>query len=160
MKTNTITSVTMNTLTMPVLTSSSTHDFSYDGNMISVDTSKLLLKKNVYTKNFYGSKSALIIFESMLNIHMEEETMTKNSDTFKEALHFYGQIDAGSSESSFANQRVKLFSDSGSWLGKGLLLFNHNGKLLMDTITFNGNFFMEDNEDETGQERCLLFCIE
>ena len=93
----------MNTLAMPVFSSTSTRDFSYDGNVISVDTSKLLLKKNAYTKNFYGSKSALIVFESMLNIQMEEETMTKNSDTFNEALHFYGQIDAGSSESSFAN---------------------------------------------------------
>ena len=30
----------------------------------------------------------------------------------------------------------------------------------MDQMTFTGNFFMEGNEDEPSQNRCLLFCVE
>lgn len=93
---------------------------------------------------------------------MVKETMTKNSDTFLEALNNYGQL--GITENSdaymFESIRYEQFSNSASNLGKGLLFINHNGELTLDQMTFTGNFFMEGDEDEPSQERCLLFCVE
>ena len=79
----------MNSLTMPTV-SAATYDFSYNGASITVDTTSLVLKQNTYTKNFYGKQSSLITFQSFLKISMAQETMTKNSDTFFEALTTYG----------------------------------------------------------------------
>ena len=55
------TTVTMNTLEIPEETVA-THDFTYNGETISVDTTRIVLKHNTYTKNFYGKKSSLVSF--------------------------------------------------------------------------------------------------
>ena len=51
----------MNTLEIPEETVA-THDFTYNGETISVDTTRIVLKHNTYTKNFYGKKSSLVSF--------------------------------------------------------------------------------------------------
>ena len=59
---------------------------------VTIDLNKFMLKNNTYHNNFIPGSTGLVNLYKIMRLHIQNETYTSNTATFKEALNMYGSI--------------------------------------------------------------------
>ena len=92
---------------------------------------------------------------------MSFETFEQNSDTFSEALNYYGVIIDNENESLNHFNQVREQSQilPGVVIGKALILIEFGSLMRMDHVVFNKNFLLEGSQKHLGNERCNVICF-
>ena len=59
---------------------------------ITMDLNMFMLMNNTYHKNFIPGSEGLLNLYKIMRLHIQDETYSSNTGTFKEALNLYGSI--------------------------------------------------------------------